>query len=1207
MYKYNEVYEESLKYFNGNDLASKVFVDKYALRDNNDNFHELTPDDMHRRLAKEFARIEKNKFLEPMSEDDIYELFKDFKYLVPQGSPMFGIGNQYSIVSLGNCFVLPNPTDSYLGIMNTDTQIVSISSKRGGVGWDISNLRPAGLSVNNAAKSTTGAVSFMHRFSNSIREACQCIASGERVLIKTGLSKIEDVNIEDQIWTHKGWKSVINKFENGQKTVYKILTKRGFSIRCSEDHEFYNEDLELIPVKDFECGQNIVTLTGSTTTKRLIKLNTDVKYEKKSSNKSSRLNTNIKYPEYLNKDLAYLLGFSYGDGFYNIDKFSEKYGLGLSCGNDYPEIKTKLINIIKSQFNFNATIKNGDGNLEVISIYSKLICKFLEVNNLTKEKSLNIKFPQKIFESQSEVQLAFISGYLDADGCTSNTIKSGINFNSINKKFLEDCQFILMSNGINSTLRDNTCQSRPNHWNNIYRLSINGGYAQRLSLELLKDSIKISKIEQISGKDFTKTPYTAKNLNIKRGNLSYPGDNFISCNVLELLKNDNIIDKNLQPLVLDEIISIENDGIEYTYDLTVEDTHMFWCEGFYTKNSGRRGASLQSISVHHPEILEFIKVKQDLTKITGSNISVQFTDEFMNALVNEQTYEQRWPIDSNNPKIQEYVNSKNIWKEFIHSAWLMAEPGCMFIDKVHKESTGVPYGYRESSSNPCGEQYLPPFASCRLLVINLYSYIKNKFTDNSEFDWGLFDKHVQILQRLGDNLVDLEIEAIDRIIYKMESDPESEEIKKPGLDLWKNVRKTALEDRRTGCGFTGLADCLAALNIQYGSQESIHFCEKMQQQFKWSAYESSVDMAKELGPFPLYDKNLDIKSEFIQRIQKDNSELYKKMIKYGRRNMVLLTVAPTGSVSCLTRTSSGLEPVFMTHYMRRKKGNPGDKDFRSDFVDNNGDHWMHFDVYHQGVLDWMDCTGEKDIAASPYFMATANEINWINRVKMQAALQRHIDNSISSTVNLPSDTTEEKVGEIYLTAWKEGLKGITVYRDGCRTGVLINKTEEKQPESRPDILECDVHKIPSKDGIYFVLVGLLNGKPYEIFGGKGVDLDSSVHKGKIIKVKRPKGYKAILEDETELSPLSAFCSTEEEALMRMASIAIRSCTPIENIVDQLTKAKGDMYTFARAVAKALKKYIKDGTKSTQKCTCGANLVYSEGCVSCLSCGASKCG
>lgn len=792
--QYTEALEESIKYFEGDELAAKVFLDKYALRDENDNILESTPRDMHKRLAKEFAKIEADKFDKPLTEEEIFNLFDKFKYIVPQGSPMFGIGNSYQYISIGNCFVLPSPSDSILGINYLDTQIAAISARRGGVGWDISSLRPAGLGVKNAAKTTTGAVSFMDKFSNTIRTVCQ---------------------------------------------------------------------------------------------------------------------------------------------------------------------------------------------------------------------------------------------------------------------------------------------------------------------------------------------------------------------------------------------------------------------------NGRRGASLQSISVHHPEVMDFIKCKRNKDKITGSNITIQFTDEFMNALEKDEEYEQRWPVDSNEPIIKKMVKASDIWKEFIISARDFAEPGACYIDTVHSESTGYHHGQIESSSNPCGEQYLPPYASCRLICINLLSYVENAFTNNASFNFDLFYNHCYLMQRIADDMIDIELKYIDKILNKLKRDNEPDHIKQIGIDLWTNIRKTTVLDRRTGCGFTGLGDCLAALNIKYGDDESLKVTEKIQKTFKHAAYNCSVDMAEVLGSFPDYDWSNDIKSNFIKRMCEEDPKLEKRMKKFGRRNMVLLTIAPTGSVSCLTQTTSGLEPVFLLEYTRRKKVNPSDKNVKIDFVDQNGDHWQEFIVRHKGLQDFIDINN-KTLEESPYFEATANEIDWNSKTKLQGILQKHTDNSISVTTNLPHDISYEEVDKIYRNSWKNGCKGCTVYRDGCRTGVLVKnepKVIQTNATKRPKILNCDIYNFKHQGNKYTVIVGLFENYPYEVFC---VAEHIEKHKtGQLIK--EGKG-RYILKCEDEILQLTNYLENDaENALLRMISTSLRHGSNIKFIVEQLNKTKGDLTSFTKCIARALKKYIDDGSNSSEDCpNCSSKLIYQEGCLRCDSCGFSKC-
>lgn len=822
MYQYEEVFSKTVEYFNGNELSAKVWIDKYALRDNDNNLLELTPDDMHRRLAKEFARIEKKKFKHPLSEEEIYLKFKNFRKFIPQGSPMMGIGNPYQICSLSNCFVLESPYDSYAGILYADQQLVQIAKRRGGNGIDLDNLRPTGFATHNASRTSSGIATWMTRYSNSTREV-------------------------------------------GQK--------------------------------------------------------------------------------------------------------------------------------------------------------------------------------------------------------------------------------------------------------------------------------------------------------------------------------------------------------------------------------GRRGALMETISVHHPDVIIFATIKNDDKAVTGSNISIKLTDEFLSAVEHDTEYEQRWPVNSETPKFSRMVKARDVWQTIIHSAWLRAEPGLLFWDNIIRNSIADCYadqGYRTVSTNPCGEIPLSELDSCRLFAINLCGYVQNPYTESGYFDYKTFYNDVIIAQRLMDDLVDLEIEAIDKILHKIKNDSEPHYIKTPEIDLWSKIKQACINGRRTGLGITGLGDCLASINIKYATKKSIETVSLIYKTLKLASYYSSMQMAKELKPFPIWNVDKECDHIFLTSFRDDIIELnddhivygdsiYKDILRYGRRNIANLTTAPTGTLSIMAgmevngkmyyNLSSGIEPVIMAEYQRKKKGNPGDKHFRSDEVDKLGDHWMKFNVYHSGIQAWLDVNQNKTFEDSPYFNCTSADINWVNRVKLQAAAQRHVDHSISSTINLPKDVSEEEVAKIYETAWKAGCKGITVYRDGCRSGVLV-KTETGIPKhnapTRPKELPCDVYHVSIKGKEYFVLVGKLDNDPYEVFAGRNGIIDAKVKNGKIIRL-RKNFYKAILDDGTELSPITLGCDEHEETITRLVSISLRHGTSIEFIVEQLSKIQGDMNSYAKSIARSLKKYISDGTDSGEDCSeCGNKLIYSEGCQKCMSCGYSKC-
>lgn len=823
-YEYDEALQASVEYFGGNELAAKVFVDKYALRDNDGNLLEKTPEDMHWRLANEFARIEGYKYkqsssITPMSAAKIFSYLDRFRKIIPQGSPMYGIGNDYQTITISNCYVVESPEDSFGGIHLADEYLSQISKRRGGVGLDISKLRPNGSVTHNSARTSTGIVPFLERFSNTIREVGQ---------------------------------------------------------------------------------------------------------------------------------------------------------------------------------------------------------------------------------------------------------------------------------------------------------------------------------------------------------------------------------------------------------------------------SGRRGALMVTLSVHHPEVLEFASIKRNLTKVTGANISVRLTDEFLQAVDEGKDYELRWPVDSSSPAVSKMVDARQVWHSIIENAHAMAEPGLLFWDNIINQSPADCYtdeGFRTISTNPCSELPLCSSDSCRLLLLNLIAYVVNPFTNKSYFDFDSFYNDSQIAQRLMDDMVDLEIEKIDKILSKIVSDPEPCEIKETELRLWQKIREKCSQGRRTGTGITALGDTIAALGLGYASPEAIDLSERIYRTLKLGCYRASVDMAKSIGPFPVWNLNNEHNCRFLNRLKDEDYLLWEDMQKYGRRNIALLTTAPAGSVSILAKalfrhgTSSGIEPQFsISPYIRRKKVNPNDSGVRVDFVDKNGDSWQHFEVYPGAVKDWMDVTGETDITKSPWAGFTASDLNWKDRVLLQSRITKHLDHSVSSTLNLPNDVSVEQVAEIYEHAWKMGCKGITVYREGCRDGVLINKeSNNNKTLNRPRELPCDVHhiKVRHKEGDdwiteeYFVLVGMKKDEPYEVFAGKNGCIPNEIQKGIITKVRSH--YKVEFEGYDTISDINDFVKDNEEALTRLVSLNLRSGIGTHAVVKQLEKVTGDLQSFAKSMSRALKKYIPDGTPEGEKCpNCSGKLIRQEGCVTCENmlagtCTYTKCG
>ena len=673
---------------------------------------------------------------------------------------------------------------------------------------------------------------------------------------------------------------------------------------------------------------------------------------------------------------------------------------------------------------------------------------------------------------------------------------------------------------------------------------------------------------------------------------------------------------------------------------------------------GRRGALMLSVSIKHPDSESFIDAKMTEGKVTGANVSVKMDDDFMRAAVEGRPYTQKYPIDSTDPLYTKEVNASELWKKIVHNAWKSAEPGVLFWDTIIRESVPDCYadlGFKTVSTNPCGEIPLCPYDSCRLLAINLYSYVVNPFTPEAYFDFDLFKQHIAVAQRIMDDIIDLEIEKIEAIMEKIESDPESEEVKGAERKLWQKIMDKSTLGRRTGVGITAEGDMLAAMRLRYGTDEATDFSEKVHRTIAIEAYRSSVNMAKERGAFKVYDSEREKNNPFINRLKDADPALYEEMKKYGRRNIACLTIAPTGTVSLMTQTTSGIEPVFMPVYKRRRKVNPNDPDVHVDFTDETGDSFEEFIVYHPKFMTWMETKGydttkrytqeeiDAMVAESPYNKATANDIDWLKKVQMQGRIQKWVDHSISVTINLPADVSEELVNDLYVEAWKCGCKGCTVYRDGSRSGVLVSTDSKKKSadgkpveepctckppvvvETRPRVLEADVVRFQNNKEKWVAFVGLLEGRPYEIFTGladddEGILLPKSVTNGYIIKnvdengVKRydfqfsnKRGYKTTIEG------LSEKFDKEYWNYAKLISGVLRYRMPIEQVIKLVSSLQLDsesINTWKVGVERALKKYVQDGTSAKgQICpNCGQEtLVYQEGCLICTNCGTSRCG
>ncbi|MFI3331025.1 MAG: adenosylcobalamin-dependent ribonucleoside-diphosphate reductase [Rikenellaceae bacterium] len=662
---------------------------------------------------------------------------------------------------------------------------------------------------------------------------------------------------------------------------------------------------------------------------------------------------------------------------------------------------------------------------------------------------------------------------------------------------------------------------------------------------------------------------------------------------------------------------------------------------------GRRGALMLSLSVKHPDAEHFIDAKVEMGKVTGANVSIKLDDEFMRSVIENKTYHQQFPIESNEPLYEKNIDAKALWDKIIHNAWKSAEPGVLFWDTIIKESVPDCYadlGFTTVSTNPCGEIPLCPYDSCRLLAINLYGYIDAPFTDKASFNFDKFKSHVHKAMRMMDDIIDLEIEKIEAIIAKIQGDPEDDDIRRVELQLWENIKSKALMGRRTGLGITAEGDMLAALNLTYGTDEATEFAVKIQKTLAVEAYRASVVMAKERGAFEVYDTEKEINNPMINRLREADAALYDDMVKYGRRNIAILTIAPTGTTSLMSQTTSGIEPVFRPVYKRRRKVNPNDKDVNITFVDEVGDSWEEYNVYHHNFLTWLDVKGydktkieqmseeelEKLVAESPYFKATANDVNWVAKVKMQGAIQKWVDHSISVTVNLPNDVTESLVADVYKTAWEHGCKGVTVYRDGSRAGVLVDsskkkddaKGEYKPPLKRPTELVSDVLRFKNGKEDWISFIGIYNDRPYEVFTGKieedAMFIPKKITKGVIIKVKDAEGNSRYDFQYTDkygytntVGGISRLFDEEFWNYARLISGVLRNGMPILDVVTLIESLHLDsesINTWKNGVARALKQYIVDGTESKQACpNCGEHtMVYQNNCPVCVSCGYSKC-
>lgn len=1428
-YSYDQVYDAAIKYFKGDEMAASTWIKKYCLINKEGEYLETSPDDMHKRMALEFSKQEekynhatnqdlKLKLSEygynraELTKEDIYNLFKDFKYVIPAGSVMAGLGSEIP-VSLSNCWVISGPEDTLEDIFRVCNEQSQLMKRRGGVGFDISKLRPAGSLVNNSAKMSTGAASFMELFSNVTSTISQCIHEDHELLTKRGLVKIKDIEIGDEVWTKKGFVKVINKFDKGTKPLVSLKTKHGAELKATSDHVVMSasENTGPInkPISELKIGDPIVFLHGTNEIDKY--QNLKYSYEKPIARVLSdgtgiphNRYEDIDIPQILDEKLAYIVGYCHGDGYTDNGR-----NLGVSINTKDEDIINKIMSYRKDVFGYETHMKMKHGeNCGIIHICATEGCQLLLENGIDKPKTEYLRIPDAIWKSPSSVQLAYLSGLFDADGYASGS-KKGYVYCTVNKDFSNDIRKLLLVNGIFSKLFIETPKEK--NWKTKYNVNVVGKYNQEQFVTKLVESLKVQKSKFVSKTDHTLTPFIIGVEGIKK-QPAYQYKKFISG--ASLVKSGYYKD---QMMTIDNVESISECGDGHVYDIELESVNMFWCDGFYVHNCGRRGALMLSINMLHPDALEFIEKKQDLAKVTGANVSVQIDDDFMYAVMNDLEYVQQWPIDVvinkektnelNGTEEYEYgklypmlyteneyssklkngymkvVKAKEIWDKLIHCAWNTAEPGIIFSSRHHNFSPdGVYPSFKGTCTNPCiagdtlihtenGQKTIKEIVekiksgdtvrvltcnettlslelkkvingfltkndakivevisnngsvkttpehkfyvvgngwveakdlnvgdelilsngttnvvsvtdcgtadvydlqvkdnhnffangilvhncgeifmhedSCRLIHLNLSSFIKDPFTENAKVDDELLYQVTYEAMRLADDLVDLEADSIARILEKIENDGDKGNSE---YRLFERLLKHSLEGRRCGLGFLGLSDAIAMLGYKYDSDKGLESVNHILRVMFTAEMDCQTDMAITRGTFPAFDKKLELGgNEWYEMLKKDMPTLYDKNMKYGRRNISFSTVAPTGTVSLMAKRSSGIEPVFMPYYTRRVKCMTSDD--RVDYTDVNGEKFTEYVVVHPTLKlwaqkvygddfseDWSQSQWEDAYKKSPWFGSTAQEIDWTKRVELQGIVQKYTSHSISSTVNLPNNVTEESVSTIYQQAWRSRLKGITVYRDGCRSGVLVS-SEEKKPKKeehvetvkrRPKTVECKIFRFNNKGEKWVSVVGVLDGEPYEIFSGmqEKLNIPNWVEDGVIVK-----NYETVKDQETGDEKKQSrydICYTDKdgyrvcvEGLSRtfnpeywnyakLISGLLRHHMGIEYIIKVISSLKLDnstINTWKNGIIRTLRKFQKSKEEivSDEKCPdCGGRLVRDGGCIHCVDCGWSRC-
>jgi len=1227
-YTRSEVYNKTLEYFNGDSLATDVWINKYALKDHEGNLYELTPDDMHRRIAKEFARIEDTySSNEKLTEEDVYNLIKDFRFIIPQGSPMAGIGNDYQTTSLGNCFVVGNDSDSYGGILKTDQEMVHLMKRRGGVGVDISHIRPKGCAVNNAAIASTGVVPFMERYSNTTREVAQDGRRGALMIsidikhpdvedfidAKLELKKVTGANISVKITNEflncvlddtmfiqqfpiDSDTPIIRKEINAKKLWKKFIHN---AWKSAEPGMFFWDTIISESPADCYSDQGFKTITtnpclvGETkialadgrkniSIKQLAEEGLDVPVYCISDNGELKIRT-MRHPR--------ITGYNQ-----KILKVTIENGHTIRCTENH---KFRLKN---GSYCEAKDLKNGM-SLEMLSkTFNKKDYIDLNYNNTSNREH------RFIFEQVNNIKIEddYIIHHIDYN--TSNNHISNLQYLSKKDHDKLHSQDMIGKNNPYYKLTDEQKFNFASHKGNS-----NGRYINISNDEIIQNIINLTKKlgRRVSSNEWSK--YAIEN------NLPITLSKYRQSDLGNFKKLASSICKNLN-IMPEEYIHYDtrtlrcyNESINQGYNTKIINKKVMVekkCEHcgtlFWTSFFNREVSFCSSLcSNHHKnKFTNYDDLKTQADNYNHKIISVE-ADGF---------------ADVYNGTVDEFHNF--FFGEF-------EEIGKTGFKKL-----------RYFNGLNCGEIPLSIADSCRLLCINLYSYVKDPFTKNAHFDFALFEYHVRIAQKLMDDIVDLESEKIQTIIQKVLKDPESQEIKQIELDLWRKIQVTLETGRRTGLGITAEADMLAALGFTYGTEQATSFAESVHKVLAINSFKSSVKMAKERGCFRIWDYNKEKHNPFLNRIldelELDEIDEYKQ---YGRRNISETTLAPTGSISILSQTSSGVEPVFMLYHTRRRKINPNDKSTKVDFIDELGDHWEEYNIVHPKFKDWAFVNGhanilnyskhqiEDAIKQSPYYKATANEIDWVEKVKMIGAIQKWISHSISNTLNLPENVTEELVSEVFMNGWKYGCKGLTIYRDKSRSGVLvdlpenkINVFKENHAPKRPKNLPSDVIRFVNKGEKWIGFLGLLDNRPFEIFTGPAdqVPIPVYITFGEIVKDKNENGnnlynFKYIDKDGfvQEFKGLSRAFNREYWNTGKMISAILRHGMPIANVIQLIDsldiEGKESLTNWVNGVKRMLKKYIQDGTKTKDLCPeCKDRLIFISGCNQCQNCGYSKC-